>query len=48
VDIDDDGLQSTGVSLMPDGLEQQIDKTAMADLLAYLQAATAKETEAKK
>lgn len=48
VDIDVDGLQSTGVSLMPDGLEQQIDKSAMADLLAYLQAATAKETEAKK
>jgi putative heme-binding domain-containing protein len=36
VDIDEDGLRSTGVSLMPDGLEQQIDKQAMADLLAYL------------
>lgn len=48
VDIDEDGLQSTGVSLMPDGLEQQIDKAAMADLLAYLRDATKKETEAMK
>jgi hypothetical protein len=30
-------LQSTGVSLMPEGMEKQIDKQAMADLLAYLQ-----------
>lgn len=47
VDIDEDGLQSTGVSLMPDGLEQQIDKAAMTDLLAYLRQAT-KETETQK
>ena len=29
-------LTSTGVSLMPEGLEKQIDEQAMADLLAYL------------
>jgi putative heme-binding domain-containing protein len=29
-------LRSTGVSYMPEGLEKQIDVTAMADLLAYL------------
>ncbi|MEX2170289.1 MAG: PVC-type heme-binding CxxCH protein [Pirellulales bacterium] len=48
VDIDEDGLRSTGVSLMPDGLEQQIDKTAMADLLAYLREMAANPTEAKR
>jgi putative membrane-bound dehydrogenase-like protein len=34
--IDIDQLRSTGVSFMPEGLEQQIDVPAMADLLAYL------------
>lgn len=29
-------LTSTGISAMPDGLEKQIDVSAMADLLAYL------------
>ena len=29
-------LQSTGKSLMPEGLEKTIDPQAMADLLAYL------------
>ncbi|MBX7167304.1 MAG: c-type cytochrome [Pirellulales bacterium] len=29
-------LRSTGLSLMPEGLEQQIDRQAMADLIAYL------------
>jgi putative heme-binding domain-containing protein len=31
-----DGLRSTGLSFMPEGLEQLIDVPAMADLLAYL------------
>ncbi len=31
-----DELKSTGVSLMPEGLEKQIDQQTMADLLAYL------------
>ena len=35
--IDIESLQSTGVSFMADGLEQQIDINAMADLLAFLQ-----------
>lgn len=35
--IDIESLQSTGVSYMADGLEQQIDINAMADLLAFLQ-----------
>jgi putative heme-binding domain-containing protein len=34
--IDIEELRSTGVSLMPDGLEKQIDKQSMADLLAFL------------
>ncbi len=34
--IDIEVLKSTGMSLMPEGLEKQIDKQAMADLLAYL------------
>jgi putative membrane-bound dehydrogenase-like protein len=34
--IDIDVLKSTGMSLMPEGLEKQLDKQAMADLLAYL------------
>ena len=29
-------LQSTGVSIMPEGLEETIDQQAMADLIAYL------------
>jgi len=33
--IDIQQLKSTGQSLMPEGLEKQIDKQAMADLLAY-------------
>ena len=31
-----DSLRSTGQSLMPEGLEKQLDQAAMADLLAYL------------
>jgi putative heme-binding domain-containing protein len=31
-----DMLQSSGLSFMPEGLEKQLDKQAMADLLAYL------------
>lgn len=31
-------LRSTGLSLMPEGLEKQIDQQAMADLIAYLMA----------
>lgn len=34
--IDIDQLRSTGVSLMPEGLEKTIDQQAMADLLKYL------------
>jgi hypothetical protein len=34
IDIDD--LRSTGLSIMPEGLEKQIDAQAMADLLSYL------------
>ncbi len=29
-------LRSSGLSIMPEGLEKQIDPAAMADLLAYL------------
>jgi len=32
-------LRATGLSIMPEGLEKQIDPTAMADLLAYLMTA---------
>jgi putative membrane-bound dehydrogenase-like protein len=35
--VDVEELRNTGVSLMPEGLEKSIDKTAMADLLAFLQ-----------
>ena len=38
-------LASTGKSLMPDGLEKTIDKQAMADLLAYVRDAAAREGE---
>lgn len=34
--IDIDQLKSTGMSLMPEGMEKQIDKQALADLLTYL------------
>jgi putative heme-binding domain-containing protein len=34
--IDIDRLKSTGLSLMPEGLEKQIDQQTMADLLEYL------------
>lgn len=34
--IDIEEMKSTGASLMPEGLEKQIDKQAMADLLEYL------------
>jgi putative membrane-bound dehydrogenase-like protein len=36
--IDIESLRSTGVSLMPEGLEKQVDVQSMADLLAYLAA----------
>jgi putative heme-binding domain-containing protein len=29
-------LKSTGQSIMPEGLEKQLDRQAMADLIAYL------------
>src|SRR5206468_5371437 len=38
-------LASTGKSLMPEGLEKTIDKQAMADLLAYVRDAAAREGE---
>jgi putative heme-binding domain-containing protein len=37
--IDIDQLKSSGMSLMPEGLEKQIDQAAMADLLEYLRVA---------
>jgi putative heme-binding domain-containing protein len=37
--IDIDQLRSTGTSLMPEGLEKQIDRQAMADLLEFLRVA---------
>jgi putative membrane-bound dehydrogenase-like protein len=37
--IDIDQLRSSGMSLMPEGLEKQIDQAAMADLLEYLRVA---------
>jgi putative heme-binding domain-containing protein len=33
---DIDELQSTGQSVMPEGLEKQLDRQSMADLIAYL------------
>ncbi len=36
---DIDELRSSGMSIMPEGLEKQIDPAAMADLLAYLMSA---------
>jgi putative membrane-bound dehydrogenase-like protein len=37
--IDIEQLKSTGMSLMPEGMEKQIDQAAMADLLTFLMAA---------
>ncbi len=37
--VEIDELRSTGLSLMPEGLEQQLDPQAVADLIAYLLAA---------
>ena len=37
--IDIDQLKSSGMSLMPEGMEKQIDPAAMADLLEYLRVA---------
>jgi len=37
--VDIEELRSTGQSLMPEGLEKQLDKQAMADLIAYLMSA---------
>lgn len=37
--LDIDEIQSTGLSLMPEGLEVEIDIDAMADLLAFLKSA---------
>ncbi|CAD73123.1 MAG TPA: cytochrome C [Rhodopirellula baltica] len=34
--VDIERLQSTGMSIMPEGLEEQLDRQAMADLIAYL------------
>lgn len=34
--INIDEIKSTGISFMPEGLEQQLDHAAMADVLAYL------------
>lgn len=35
--IDIDEMRSTGLSLMPDGLEKQVNPQAMADLIEYIQ-----------
>ena len=37
--IDIEQLKSTGMSLMPEGLEKQIDQQSMADLLEFLKTA---------
>jgi hypothetical protein len=34
--VDLDRLQSTGLSIMPEGMEETIDPQAMADIIAYL------------
>jgi len=47
VDIEKDGLRNTNKSLMPEGFEKLIDKSSMADLLTYLQTATAAEAAAQ-
>ncbi len=41
--VDIDEMRNTGKSLMPEGFEKLIDKSAMADLLTYLQQAAAAE-----
>ncbi len=33
---DIEAMQSTGLSLMPEGIEESVDQTAMADIIAYL------------
>ena len=38
--VDIEELRSSGLSIMPEGLEKQIDPAAMADLLAYLMSAS--------
>ena len=45
--VDIDETFNSGTSLMPDGLEKSINKTAMADLLAYLQMSTNNSGNAK-
>jgi mono/diheme cytochrome c family protein len=37
--IDIDQIRSTGMSLMPEGMEKQLDKQAIADLIEYLKVA---------
>ena len=34
--VDIEQLQSTGLSIMPEGMEEVINHQAMADLIAYL------------
>ena len=34
--VDLDQLQSTGLSIMPEGMEETVDPQAMADVIAYL------------
>jgi putative heme-binding domain-containing protein len=41
--VDIEAMQNSGKSLMPEGFEKLIDKSAMADLLTYLQQAAAAE-----
>ena len=36
--VDIDQIKNTGLSLMPQGLEETLDKQAIADLIAYLMA----------
>ncbi|MCI0332186.1 MAG: HEAT repeat domain-containing protein [Planctomycetes bacterium] len=45
--VDIDEMRNTGKSLMPEGFEKLIDKSAMADLLSYLQQAAAAEGAVK-
>lgn len=37
--VDIESMRSTGISLMPEGIEQQVDEKAMADLIQFLMAA---------
>jgi putative heme-binding domain-containing protein len=41
--VDIEAMQNSGKSLMPEGFEKLIDKSAMADLLTYLRQAAAAE-----